>query len=235
MSNICEPIEHFLWNKLSPNAITWIGNASLFLASTLIISTGGLSFDKAEIPSWVYYACSASIFWFSTLDCVDGLRARKRKCGSPVGRIIDAAGDKMIYTMFTLLIGFVVKLPPGLFTIGFVLHNLTSWSNELKCITTGHLRICTDYLGFVEMELITCIILFSSGYYGVDHLQTPVGYGLPKYVLKAHLVCGLYMCMQYRFIISHTYKSIKADAFQTLCYAILPITTYSIAMWHASF
>ena len=45
------------------------------------------------LPSWVFYTFSACIQWFDMFDNADGVRARRLKCGSPVGRIVDEALD----------------------------------------------------------------------------------------------------------------------------------------------
>ena len=55
-------------------------------------------------PSWVLYAAAAGLQWFSWFDMCDGKRARRLKCGSPVGRIIDEALDMINQSITPLMI-----------------------------------------------------------------------------------------------------------------------------------
>jgi phosphatidylglycerophosphate synthase len=58
-----------------------------------VIFYGGWNFDEAIIPSFVWFLAAFAIFWFSWFDMMDGQRARRMKCGTPIGRIVDEAGD----------------------------------------------------------------------------------------------------------------------------------------------
>jgi phosphatidylglycerophosphate synthase len=49
------------------------------------------------MPRWVFFFISACVFLYMVFDALDGLRARKFKMCSPLGRIIDEAGDSMQY------------------------------------------------------------------------------------------------------------------------------------------
>ena len=80
----------------SPNLITWIGNIAIYLASTIMIVYGGVKYhDEKSPPNWTFLFAAACISWFSCFDYMDGQRARRLKCGTPLGRIIDEAGDVM--------------------------------------------------------------------------------------------------------------------------------------------
>ena len=39
---------------------------------------------------------------------MDGQRARRLKCGSPIGRIVDEAGDAYQYTFVALIMGYIM-------------------------------------------------------------------------------------------------------------------------------
>lgn len=52
--------------------------------------------------------------WFSLVDCMDGMRARRTKCGSPLGRIIDEGIDQIAYTAFGAYYGYVLRVEPGI-------------------------------------------------------------------------------------------------------------------------
>jgi phosphatidylglycerophosphate synthase len=48
---------------------------------------------KDPIPNWMFVVIAIATQWFSLNDCMDGMRARRRKCGSPLGRMIDEGID----------------------------------------------------------------------------------------------------------------------------------------------
>lgn len=79
---------------LSPNAITVIGQIPALCLIFYVLTQFDLKADGTNLPpAWVFYAAAASLQWFSFFDNADGVRARRLKCGSPVGRIIDEALD----------------------------------------------------------------------------------------------------------------------------------------------
>lgn len=41
------------------------------------------------LPNYYLIMAGLSLQWFSMFDIMDGMRARRLKCGSPLGRIID--------------------------------------------------------------------------------------------------------------------------------------------------
>ena len=41
---------------------------------------------------------------------MDGQRARRLKCGTTIGRIIDEAGDSVQYTLISVVMGYALKL-----------------------------------------------------------------------------------------------------------------------------
>jgi phosphatidylglycerophosphate synthase len=41
------------------------------------------------IPNWYFYLSAFCIQWFSIFDIMDGMRARRQKTGTPLGRLID--------------------------------------------------------------------------------------------------------------------------------------------------
>ena len=52
---------------------------------------------------------------------MDGARARRLRCGSPIGRVIDEGGDPMIYTWFACIAGYILKIQPGIMCCSYAL------------------------------------------------------------------------------------------------------------------
>ena len=92
LEHVTKYIEKALPTRWSANTFTLIGNIPLYIAGIIGLYQGGLQYGT-EMPSWVYWFAAFAVTWFSWFDMMDGQRARRLKCGSPIGRIIDEAGD----------------------------------------------------------------------------------------------------------------------------------------------
>ena len=75
-----------------------------------------------------------AIQWFSWFDCMDGLRARRLKCGTPIGRLIDEAGDPFQYTWVATMLAYVFKFNPGIASLAFTIINFPIYTMEIKYI-----------------------------------------------------------------------------------------------------
>ena len=84
------PIEKMLPSKWSANTVTLIGQLPLLLVNFYFWSFN-TKFDKVDNHAFIIMALALQ--WFSLFDVMDGMRARRLKCGSPLGRIIDEALD----------------------------------------------------------------------------------------------------------------------------------------------
>lgn len=157
------------------NTLTIIGNIPMILLGLLVIYEGGVSYDDKfhqDLPRYLYFLSAFCFLWFSWFDIMDGQRARRLKCGSSIGRIIDEAGDVFQYTWLSVVVGHLLKLPPGLLNLSYAAVNLPAYTMEIKFIFTGKLVLNpgVDELGPVEMELLLTIIMLICGTFGVEGL-----------------------------------------------------------------
>lgn len=88
-------IERAIPSIFTPNFITFVGNLALFSCSGMAMYYGGFCYHDKEIflPSWLFLYSGFCVQWFSIWDCMDGQRARRLKCGTSIGRVLDEAGD----------------------------------------------------------------------------------------------------------------------------------------------
>ena len=128
----------------SANTVTVIGNIPLFIAGGTALYYGGPRFHEVEgepkldpLPPWVIFFGAFAVQWFSFFDMMDGQRARRLKCGSPIGRIVDQAGDLMMYTWFSFFLGYWFKVPPGWLCLSYAVINLPAYTIEISMICTG--------------------------------------------------------------------------------------------------
>ena len=62
---------------------------------------------EKPVPGVLMTLTGCSIYWFSLWDIMDGNRARRLKCGSPLGRLVDEAGDTITQSNYCVLLAFI--------------------------------------------------------------------------------------------------------------------------------
>eukprot|EP00466_Bigelowiella_natans_P012606 jgi/Bigna1/34540/e_gw1.6.278.1 len=85
---------------LAPNLITLIGFGFLCSAFVALIVVSPHFDGKA--PIWWLVMASACGFVYQTMDGTDGKQARRLKCGSALGEVIDHGCDAMTSTIYAV-------------------------------------------------------------------------------------------------------------------------------------
>ncbi|GAA5821031.1 hypothetical protein JCM3770_004345, partial [Rhodotorula araucariae] len=78
---------------LAPNAITLIGFAAVvatFVAVALVCPT----LEGSDSP-WLWASCAAALFFYQTMDNIDGKQARRTGTSSPMGELFDHGCDAL--------------------------------------------------------------------------------------------------------------------------------------------
>lgn len=133
-----------------------------------------ISPDKLVSPKLLIMS-GIALEWFSQYDIMDGLRARRLKFGSPLGRIIDEAGDCIVMSNYSVLLAYCFVFDNKWLEVTWFFMNLLFYSMELKNKICGNLVMIVGEISAVEIELLLSIILALSGVYGTDWLQRPIG------------------------------------------------------------
>ena len=175
IDNVTCHIESALPNSWSANTFTVLGNIPLYFAGITALVVGGTKYN-IEMPSWVYYLAAVAVTTFSWFDIMDGQRARRLKCGTPIGRIIDEAGDAFQYTWVAFIVGYIVQVPPGWLCLSFGLINLPQYSFEMKFVLSGDLQITSGNfdVGPIEMEMIYTIIFLLAAIFGTTGIEKSI-------------------------------------------------------------
>jgi phosphatidylglycerophosphate synthase len=108
-------------------------------------------------------------------DIMDGMRARRTRCGSPLGRIIDEGGDMVTQACYCVLIAYCFGVQDSILEFAFIQINITFYFMEMRQVMTGKLVLIQDEIGPVEIELMLTLVLFSVGYFGPGLYQSPIG------------------------------------------------------------
>ena len=166
-----------LW--MAPNLITMLGFVFVFMSYVLMLVYGGLDHDVLspsykEMPSWVFFVFSASIWLYSTFDNVDGKQARRTNSSSPLGELFDHGIDALNCSIGSFLQACVLGYGKtyGLFGV-IVLTCSNFFIATWETYYTGQL-----YLGFAngptEGIIISCVTMIISGIYGVHFWIKPI-------------------------------------------------------------
>ena len=124
---------------------------------------------RDPIPDSHLVIAAIILQWFSLNDCMDGMRAKRLKCGSPLGRVVDEAIDQMVYACLGAFIGYMLRVEPGLWIFSIGLVNLPFYAMEIRHYYCKDFIMIVGDIGPVEVELIYSIILaLSGGYFGAD-------------------------------------------------------------------
>jgi phosphatidylglycerophosphate synthase len=112
-----------------------------------------------------YIIClgAAAFYFFSICDIIDGVRARRLKCGSPLGRIIDEGLDLIAYLGISNMGLWMIRPGPNYMVLLIGLVNLPFYCSELRHFVMNKLMMIVDELGPVEIEHIFSALVFFSG------------------------------------------------------------------------
>jgi ethanolaminephosphotransferase len=87
---------------MAPNLITTIGFV-LVLANFCILMIYAPFLNVAG-PNWIYFSFAVGLWFYSTLDNVDGKQARRTNSSSPLGELFDHGIDALNCTVFYYLL-----------------------------------------------------------------------------------------------------------------------------------
>ena len=126
------------------------------------------------LPPWLLFACGCSIFWFDQLDIMDGCRARRLKVGSPLGRIIDEAGDLIVMSNYSLMMAYMFCFDNIYLEIVWFYLAMVVAGDEIRFKVTKELVMLVGEISVVEIQLFLCICMWVTSYYGSEVLQLTV-------------------------------------------------------------
>ena len=163
--------------------ITLIGFLFPLLSYCLVFATVPHFTDSP--PPWYCYLFGLGLFFYQTMDNVDGKQARATGTSSPLGELFDHGCDAVNVVITAVVTAAVLRLGYGLGTFGVILMGVVpfyfaSWEEY----HTG-----TLYLGVINgpTEGIVGVVgvALASGYFGSDFWLLPARDVLPGPALAA--------------------------------------------------
>lgn len=114
LDNVLNPfwfqLTELLPRRLAPNLVTFAGFLPLVLCYGLCWYHSP-DYDT-PLPRWMYLTLAVSLWWYQTLDAMDGKQARRIKESSPLGQLFDHGCDCMACLSHHSMAG-VLFLPGG--------------------------------------------------------------------------------------------------------------------------
>ena len=109
---ILRPIAFIFVKLLYPTSIT---PNQVSLMSIVVGMMSGYFFSRGDVTS--YFIAGILYFFCLVLDCVDGMIARLKKNGTPVGRIVDGFADYIVG--ISVYVGLAIGFSKGIVSIDF--------------------------------------------------------------------------------------------------------------------
>ncbi|KAI5190284.1 ethanolaminephosphotransferase [Nematocida minor] len=154
---------------VAPNAITLMGFIAMFIQTGCVLyADPNLLGGKKWLPM-----ISAIVMWFySTMDCIDGMQARKTGAKSPLGQLFDHGVDSVVCTFIMLCISSAI----GLKNKKTVFFLLASAQTIFYWVTSKEYYTHLFYLGLIgptEAIAIGCIFLLVLSIVGREKVLHP--------------------------------------------------------------
>ena len=86
-------ILYFIPMWMAPNLVTLIG--LFFVIAAFLTVTFYQLILHTPLPSWSCVLCAALVWWYSTMDNIDGKQARRTGTSSPLGELFDHGCDAL--------------------------------------------------------------------------------------------------------------------------------------------
>jgi hypothetical protein len=109
-----------------------------------------------------------------------------------------------------VIVGYIVKVPPGWSTLSYGLVNLPMYSMEIKHMLTNKLDIISSVedLGPVEIELIFFTIFSLAGLFGVSGVDNSLKNDLeinfiPECIKWSHIIVMIFVILYVIFILEN--------------------------------
>lgn len=123
---------------MSANALTLIGQLPLLAIVLVIFQRDGCNITPENLVTPQLLIIAGCVLeWFSLYDVMDGLRARRMKVGSPLGRLIDEGGDCISMSNYSVLMAYAFCFDNKYLEVVWFFMNLAFYGMELRFKLTG--------------------------------------------------------------------------------------------------
>jgi phosphatidylglycerophosphate synthase len=210
--------------RMSANLVSIIGDVGAW-AAFLILSgfmAGPMSVAGRERP-WLFGVCALCLFFYHTMDSLDGIQARRTGSSGPLGEFVDHWFDS--FNTFLIPLGFGLAfpvIPPLMVAVTVLLCCLADWLSLRTTRNTGVLvfgRVSSEEALF--FSYVFCLALWAMGY---DFWARPGVFGIPPIVLAYSIAPIAFFAS-----IVLTYESAgRPDLLAIMLSCIIPLFAWTI-------
>ncbi len=210
--------------KMSANLISIVGSAGAWVAFLLLsgLLFGPMSAVGRRSP-WLFGLAALFIFFYHTMDNLDGMQARRLGSTGPLGEFVDHWFDS--FNSFLLPLGIALAfpvIPPAFVAASTLLCCLADWLSARSVRNSGVLVFnpisSEEALAF---SYLFCLSVWALGY---DFWAAPGFFGLPR-VLIAYCAAPL----AFLACIATTFKPADRPELPTIVLAsIVPIFAWTL-------
>jgi ethanolaminephosphotransferase len=211
-ASVCSKILQPFWEacairiprNIAPNLITFIGFVGVLIALSLTIYyfPTNMTDENKTVPSWVYLCIAVLLFYYQTVDAVDGKHARNTNMQSALGELFDHGLDALQITIQGFIMCNVLQLGTTLWT----------FTSVIVLYFTAYLLIWEDYvtdeLRFGELNsptegmVIVLFVLITTALFGNQI------WNIPNDMLG---FIGLnWICLKHMFVILGVFMAVTA-------------------------
>lgn len=172
--NFWGPLTELLPMWLAPNVVTTLGGLGCLI--TFVLS----AIYNESPPQWLFASNGLCMFWYYTLDCMDGKQARRTGSSSPLGQLFDHGMDCLCNLSHLQLVQAIVQVPPHLLIVLQCSLQFTFWQAQWEEYYTGILPHATGkFCGVTEVNYGLAAWSLATGIFGRQFWDTPVILEIP--------------------------------------------------------
>jgi ethanolaminephosphotransferase len=129
----------FIPSWMAPNMVTFLGFIGVVLAFGVMIMFNP-RLDR-DVPAWVSWFCAIMLFFYQTMDAIDGKHARNTKSGSVLGELFDHGVDAFVTALQTIVAIGALQLGSSYWSYACIfLVYLTSYLIVWEAYVTDEMR-----------------------------------------------------------------------------------------------
>lgn len=175
LDNLMNPFWYFLTEALprwlAPNLVTFLGFAPLVVGYACAWNSVPY-FNEAPSRALAFYL-AAALFFYQTMDCMDGKQARRLGASSPLGQLFDHGCDGLGLLCHHSVTGMVLLPGSSPWTLwGLCGLQTTFFLAQWMEYHTGVLNTAMGAFGVTETEFSLVFTLIFAGVMGPDWIQS---------------------------------------------------------------
>ncbi len=214
--------------RMSANLVSIVGDFGAWGAFLLLagLVVGPMSVAGRQRP-WLFGVAALCLFFYHTMDNLDGMQARRTESSGPLGEFVDHWFDAFNAFLVPLGLGLAFPvIPPLLVALTTLLCGLAGWLSLRTTRNTGVLVF--GKFSSEEALLISYLFCLSFWILGYDFWTAPGPFGVPRVVIAYSIAPIAFLAS-----IATTFKSAgRPDFLAIMLSCILPIFGWTLlAEW----